>query len=321
MDQPRTAPPGTAPVISAAVRATTALPAAVLGSATAGIAYASLYERNRWTLRRLDVPVLAPGSAPLRVLHLSDLHMTAGQRSKQEWVASLAALEPDLVVDTGDNLAGVDAVPGTLRALEPLLDLPGAFVLASNDYYAPRPKNPLKYFKRDHVRVHGDELPWRDLRDAMAARGWVDLTNARGELVVGGRRIAFAGVDDSHLDRDRYDDVAGPADPAADLRIGLAHPPEPRVLDRFAADGYDLLLCGHTHGGQLRVPFYGALVTNCGIDRARVRWLHRWVEPSAATPRGSWLHVSAGLGTSPYAPYRFACPPEATLLTLTARQG
>ena len=303
------------------MRATTALPAAVLGSATAGIAYASLYERNRWTLRRFDVPVLAPGSAPLRVLHLSDLHMTAGQRSKQEWVASLAALEPDLVVDTGDNLAGHDAVPGTLRALEPLLDLPGAFVMASNDYYAPRPKNPLKYFTSDHKRVHGDELPWRDLRDAMAARGWIDLTNARGELVAGGRRIAFAGVDDSHLHRDRYDLVAGPAEPTADLRIGLAHSPEPRVLDRFAADGHDLLLCGHTHGGQLRVPFYGALVTNCGIDRDRVRWLHRWAGPSPANPHGTWLHVSAGLGTSPYAPARFACPPEATLITLTARQG
>lgn len=303
------------------MRATTALPAAVLGSATAGIAYASLYERNHWTLRRFDVPVLAPGSAPLRVLHLSDLHMTAGQRSKQEWVASLAELQPDLVVDTGDNLAGHDAVPGTLRALEPLLHLPGAFVMASNDYYAPRPKNPLKYFKRDHVRVHGDELPWRDLRDALAARGWLDLTNARGELTVAGRRIAFAGVDDSHLRLDRYDLVAGPADPTADLRIGLAHSPEPRVLDRFAADGHDLLLCGHTHGGQLRVPFYGALVTNCGIDRARVRWLHRWAEPSAGNPHGTWLHVSAGLGTSPYAPARFACPPEATLLTLTARRA
>jgi predicted MPP superfamily phosphohydrolase len=302
------------------VRATTALPAAVLGSATAGIAYASLYERNRWTLRRFHVPVLAPGSAPLRVLHLSDLHMTAAQRSKQEWVASLARLEPDLVVDTGDNLAGMDAVPGTLRALEPLLDLPGVFVMASNDYYAPRPKNPLKYFKREHKRVHGDDLPWRDLRDGMTRRGWLDLTNARGELVVGGRRIVFAGVDDSHLRLDRYDLVAGPADPSADLRIGLAHSPEPRVLDRFAADGHDLLLCGHTHGGQLRVPFYGALVTNCGIDRDRVRWLHRWAEPSPAHPHGTWLHVSAGLGTSPYAPYRFACPPEATLLTLTARQ-
>jgi predicted MPP superfamily phosphohydrolase len=301
------------------VRATTAVPSAVLASAITGIAYASLYERNRWTLRRFDVPVLAPGSKPLRVLHLSDLHMTADQRSKQAWVASLAELEPDLVVDTGDNLAGHDAVPGTLRALEPLLDLPGAFVLGSNDYYAPKPKNPLKYFKRHHKRVHGDPLPWRDLRDGLTRRGWLDLTNATGELVVGGRRIVFGGVDDSHVRRDRYDRIAGPADAGADLRLGLAHSPEPRVLDRFAADGYDLLLCGHTHGGQLRIPFYGALVTNCGIDRDRVRWLHRWAEPAAGHPAGTWLHVSAGLGTSPYAPARFACPPEATLLTLTPR--
>ncbi|MDP9390742.1 MAG: metallophosphoesterase [Actinomycetota bacterium] len=297
----------------------TAVPAATVTTGVVVTAYASLYERTRWTLRRFDVPVLAPGSAPLTVLQISDLHMTAGQRSKQDWVASLAELEPDLVIDTGDNLAGHDAVPGTLRALEPLLDRPGAFVMASNDYYAPRPKNPFKYFRTEHKRVHGPPLPWRDLRDGMTARGWLDLTNAAGELVVDGRRIVFAGVDDSHLKRDRYDLVSGPADRSAEVRIGLAHSPEPRVLDRFAADGYDLLLCGHTHGGQLRVPFYGALVTNCGINRARARWLHRWADPTPDSPAGTWLHVSAGLGTSPYAPVRFACPPEATLLTLTAR--
>jgi predicted MPP superfamily phosphohydrolase len=303
------------------VRWYTALPTAAVASGAAVTAYASLYERTRWTLRRFDVPVLAPGSAPLRILQISDLHMTAGQRSKQEWVAGLAELEPDLVIDTGDNLAGFDAVPGTLRALDPLLDRPGAFVLASNDYFAPRPKNPLKYFKKDHKRVQGEKLPWRDLRDGMLGRGWLDLTNATGALTVDGRRIVLGGVNDSHLRLDRYDEIAGPADPAAAVRIGLAHSPEPRVLDRFAADGYDLVLCGHTHGGQLRVPGYGALVTNCGIDRDRARWLHRWAHPSSAHPNGTWLHVSAGLGTSPYAPIRFACPPEATLLTLTARES
>jgi uncharacterized protein len=52
-----------------------------------------------------------------------------------------------------------------------------------------------------------------------------------------------------------------------------------------------------------------------------VRWLHRWADPAPGRPNGTWLHVSAGLGTSPYAPVRFACPPEATLLTLTARES
>src|SRR5690349_7388995 len=210
---------GGRPVPWVIMRWYTAVPSAALATGAGVTAYASLYERTRWTLRRFDVPVLTPGSRPLSILQLSDLHMTAGQTSKQEWVRGLAELEPDLVVDTGDNLAGFDAVGPTLRALEPLLERPGAFVMGSNDYYAPRPKNPLKYFKQNHKRVHGQKLPWGDLRDGMLERGWIDLTNTRGELTVDGRRIAFAGVDDPHLKFDRYDRVAGAADRDADLRI------------------------------------------------------------------------------------------------------
>ena len=103
----------------------------------------------------------------------------------------------------------------------------------------------------------------------------------------------------------------GPANPAANLTLGLTHSPEPRVLDRFAADGYQLVMAGHTHGGQLCVPFYGAIVTNCELDRSRAKGPSRW---GARTQ----LHVSAGIGTSPYAPLRFCCRPEATLLTLVA---
>jgi predicted MPP superfamily phosphohydrolase len=294
--------------------ARTRLPLALAAAGFVTLGYAALVERNRFTLRRFDVPVLPPGSAPLRVLHLSDLHLTAGQRRKQAWIRGLDALDPDLVVNTGDTIAGPDAVGPTLDALGPLLARPGAFVFGNNDFYAPRPKNPLKYFVTEHKRVFGAPLPWQDLRDDLLAAGWVDATHARATIKAGGRQVAVAGVDDPHLKRDRYGHIAGPADATADVRLGLTHSPEPRVVSRFAADGYDLVLAGHTHGGQLRVPFLGALVTNSGIDRARARWLHRWDDTT-------WLHVSAGLGTSPYAPVRFACPPEATLLTLTARPG
>ena len=83
----------------------------------------------------------------------------------------------------------------------------------------------------------------------------------------------------------------------------------------MTADGADLVLAGHTHGGQLCVPMVGALVTNCDLPRRYAKGLHRW----SAAEQESWLHVSAGLGTSPYARVRFACPPEATLLTLAPR--
>ncbi|BBF99245.1 MULTISPECIES: metallophosphoesterase [Pseudonocardia] len=288
------------------------LAAATATAGAAGIGYAAGIERRHWTLRRAELPVLEPGARPLRILHLSDLHLTPGQRSKIRWVAALAALEPDLVINTGDNLAHPDAVPGVLTALGRLLDRPGAFVFGSNDYYGPTPKNPARYLRRSGGRrIHGAPLPWTDLRAAFREHGWVDATHTRQLLEVDGRSVRIAGVDDPHLNRDRYPRIAG-HDPDADLRLGLTHSPEPRVLDGFAADGYDLVLAGHTHGGQLRLPGYGAIVTNCGIDRSRARGTSRWGSHTR-------LHVSAGLGTSPYAPVRFACPPEASLLTLVAR--
>jgi predicted MPP superfamily phosphohydrolase len=316
------------------------LPAArrlVAGSAVlaaTALAYSVGYERTAFTLRRVDVPVLAPGSRPLRVLHLSDVHMTPGQLAKQRLLAGLVELEPDLVVHTGDHLASPSSVPVVLRAYGGLLDRPGVFVFGSNDYYAPVLKNPARYLlpAAGSKRNLGPLLPWRPLRDALTARGWFDLTNRHDQIEVDGRTIALVGVDDPHL---RYDDlaaVAGPAPTDVDLSLAVAHAPYLRVLDQWNAEGWRLLMAGHTHGGQLRVPGYGALVTNCDLDRARARGLH---QHSARNPVGdsvadgaadgvaggapSWLHVSAGLGTSPYAPVRFCCPPEATLLTLVGR--
>ncbi len=280
----------------------------------AGTAYSAGIEVRRWTLRQSTLPVLPIGATPLRILHISDLHMVPNQRSKQRWLANLVDLQPDLVVNTGDNLAHQQAVPAVLRALQPLMTLPGVFVFGNNDYYGPKPKNPAHYLMRTGKKIRGVPLPWADLRAAFSEHGWLDLSNARRELTVAGRRIAVAGVDDPHLRRDRYQRIAGRADPTADFRLGLTHSPEPRVLDAFAADGYDLVLAGHTHGGQLRLPGYGAIVTNCGLDRSRARGASRW---GAHT----WLHVSAGIGTSPFAPVRFACPPEASLLMLVPRHS
>ncbi|WP_174256007.1 metallophosphoesterase [Phytoactinopolyspora mesophila] len=289
------------------------------GLALGGLAYAAGYEVRSYRLRRFEVPVLPPGSRPIRVLHVSDLHMTPNQQSKIEWVRGLAALEPDLVVNTGDNLAHSEAVSAVLYAFEPLLSRPGVFVFGSNDYYSPRPKNPAAYLlpTRGAARVHQPDLPWRDLRDGLTDAGWLDLTNARGDLTVADHRLSFAGVDDPHLGRDRYNAVAGPPVAGTDLAIGVTHAPYLRVLDAMAADGYRLLLAGHTHGGQLCVPGYGALVTNCDLDTDRVKGVSR--HPADGGPDTAWMHVSAGLGTSPYTPVRFACPPEASLLKLVAR--
>lgn len=291
-----------------------------LGAAT--LAWSAGVEVRAFVVRRVEARVLPPGHRPLRVLHLSDLHLTPSQRRKRAWLASLAALEPDLVVDTGDNLAHRDAVDPVLEGLGGLLDRPGAFVMGSNDYFAPTARNPLWYLFPDDGRrqTHTPQLPHRELRAALTDHGWLDLTNTSARLQLGDTSIALVGVDDPHLEYDDLPAVAGAAPADVDLRIGVTHAPYLRVLDQYAADGYELVLAGHTHGGQVCLPFKGALVTNCDLEPARAKGLHR--HPAASRPDDpgtSWLHVSAGAGTSPYAPVRLCCRPEATLLTLLPR--
>lgn len=297
-----------------------------LGVAGAGaVAYGSLIERNAFTLRRFVVPVLPAGHEPIDVLHLSDIHLMPRQKRKLEWIASLAELRPQAIVNTGDNISHPESIAPLMAALEPFYDLPGAFVLGSNDYFAPGRKNPVDYLRGKRRRPTTPRLPTDVLVAGFDEVGWTDLTNTRGRMRVGGADLELVGLDDPHLEYDRYDLVAGPADETADLTVGIVHAPYTRVLDAMVADGAGLVIAGHTHGGQLAVPFYGALVTNCDLDTTRVKGVSRWWPgangiPSEQAPGdAAWMHVSAGLGTSPYAPVRFACRPEATLLTLTPR--
>ena len=308
---------------------------AAVGASLAGLGllgYAFL-EASLPVLRRVDVPVLAAGEPPVTLLHLSDLHLTDRTEARVAWVRRLARLRPDVVIDTGDNLSFANGLEPLGRALAPFLGLPGAFVLGDHDYRTTVFKSPTRYLRSHPSPVYKDldeahvALPWTKVRDLQASGGWADLTNARGTISVGGRSIELVGVDDPHAERDAFPPAASPAGVTGDgpairggdgrpLRIGLLHAPYRRVLDAMSADGVDLALAGHTHGGQLCLPGVGALVTNCDLDRGRASGLSRW-PGRTGTAGGMHLYVSTGLGTSPYTPVRVACRPEATLLTLT----
>jgi predicted MPP superfamily phosphohydrolase len=270
------------------------------------VAYGVAVERHWYRLRRETVPVLPPGDAPRTVLHLSDFHLLARDRRRQRFLAELAELDTDLVVVTGDILGEPSALDASLEALSRFHPRLGAVaVLGSNDYYAPRPKNYLAYFRRRRrPRLPRGRNPWRELIEGLERMGWVVLANRQAKL----GDVELAGMNDPHI---RLDDPTVAVPPDGDwarLRIGVVHSPYQRSLNAFERSGYQLVLAGHTHGGQVRLPGVGALVTNCDLPRERVRGLSRW--------GSSWLHVSAGLGTSKFAPFRFACRPEATLLTL-----
>jgi uncharacterized protein len=282
---------------------------AVAGAACVG--YGILVERDWYRLRRERVEALDPGQAPLTVLHLSDLHMTASDARRVAFLERLAAEPVDLVVLTGDMLgepAGLGPVLEALGRFRPRLG--AVAVLGSNDYWAPRFRNPLTYFMGPSSRRgrSSPRNPWRELVEGLEARGWTVLSNHRGQL----GDVELAGLDDPHIRRDDpATAVPANGDARPRLRLGVVHSPYRRALDAFERNGYGLLLAGHTHGGQVCLPGVGALVTNCDLPRDRVRGLSRW--------GSSWLHVSAGLGTSKYAPFRFACRPEASLLTVVCR--
>lgn len=279
-------------------------------------------ERHLYTLRTETVPTLSRGAAPLRLLQLSDLHLAPWQEHRMRWVQGLAALSPDLVVLTGDLMGHLDALPALRRTLDVFRGVPGVFVHGSNDYYGPMLKNPLKYL-REPSRLSTRQQDIDNgalttyLRDDL---GFVDLNNAAADLRVAGNTLRFFGLNDPHI---RFDDAAlmrealDTLSPEAEVtsRIGVVHAPYVEPLNELLAERADLLLAGHTHGGQVRVPGIGALTSNSDLSPSKARGLSVWHDED----RAAFLHVSAGLGHSIYAPVRFACRPEASLITLTSR--
>ena len=267
-------------------------------------------------LRQVELPIFKQGQS-LRILHLSDLHLTPKQKNKIADLKKLSSLDPDLTIITGDFLAHQDSVPVVIDALAGLLSKPGFFVFGSNDYYAPTLKNPVSYlFSNSSGGRLGRNLPWLKLQTELVKAGWLNLNQRKLLTSINGITIEARGTDDAHLKRDNYGAVSGKRNPDAQLSIGVTHAPYLRLLDAMHQDNLDLIIAGHTHGGQVRLPlpnFLGgsrALTTNCDLPTWRARGLSKVADQP-------WLHVSAGVGTSPFAPFRLASPPEATLLTLT----
>lgn len=289
-------------------------------------AYGALVERRRWTVREETVPVLPPGARELTVLHLSDLHLAPWQHDKVEFVRSLAVFEPDLVVDTGDNLGHADSLPALERALRPFAGAVGVFAHGSNDYFAPVFKNPFRYLrgpsrKPEHAKPLDTDALNRLLGEDF---GWFDLNNRASAVELRGTRIEFFGAADAHRQWDRLEllpaEIAGMRESTGwsgdeVLRIGVTHAPYRRVLDAFVDEGAELIFAGHTHGGQVRIPGRPALVTNCDLPAWQASGLTVWSKERES----AFLEVSAGLGTAITAPVRFACPPEAIVLRLVPR--
>ena len=278
---------------------------AAVAAGAACVAYGVAIERRWYRLTRYRLDILpAAAERAITVLHLSDLHVVRGDDALRRFLQTLP--HADVTAVTGDILGEPEAVETAVELLRGVRGRAASyFVLGSNDYYIPKPLNPLRYFvpaeRRRRLVTRGRP---QDLVDQLAADGWTHLCNVRTTAELNGLDVELMGLDDPHIDR--QDLRVGPRRHPNRFGLGVVHSPDP--MPELAALGWNLVVYGHTHGGQVRMPLLGALVTNSYVPRRLVSGLVRF--------GSAFAHVSPGLGTSKYAPFRFLCRPEAALLEL-----
>jgi predicted MPP superfamily phosphohydrolase len=240
--------------------------------------------------QEIALPGLPPAWDGLSVLHLSDLHFNGSpDRAFFEWaLARGAAMNPDLVALTGDILdrhALADWLPSTLGQFRAPLGC--YFVLGNHDVY----DEPAR------IRAAVAALGWTDVGGTHVSR---DIDPNRGDGGGGGGPLLIAGTEVPWLGA--HPDVNGAS--GAGLRVLLSH--GPHDFGWAQRRGFDLVLAGHLHGGQVRLPLLGSI---CGGR----------YEAGTFQRGRTVMHVSRGLGQ--IAPLRFRCPPEITKLVLRAGGG
>jgi predicted MPP superfamily phosphohydrolase len=270
------------------------------------VLYGVFVERFRYRVIRHRLDILPAGAMPLVVLHVSDLHFVRRDPRKTRFLAGLPT--PDITVATGDFLAEPEAIETAVTGVRSVRGrLASWFVLGSNDYFAPKPLNYLAYFRKRGRRRRARRGRAPELTRSLIADGWVDLTNSRRTVSLDGADVEVLGLDDAHIRR--HDLRVAPRRTATRFGVAVMHSPD--SAPEATALGYELIVAGHTHGGQVRLPGIGALVTNCSMPPRLASGLVRM--------GSAVLHTSRGLGTSKYAPFRFWCRPEATYLELRPR--
>lgn len=278
----------------------------LLGGAVCCIGYGFI-EARLPRVRTHTLPVLPQSHPGIRILQISDTHLRKSNRRLRRFLDSLANEEYDFVLATGDLLGEPAALEDCTRLLNALKGRSGRFfVFGSSDYYAPGFKSYLDYFRKR--RRHSTRRnPTEEFRSSLVDDGWTDLSNQTKSLTIDGFSWQITGLDDPYLKRD--DKSLLVRTPEARFALCVVHDPAPHEI--AAEAGFDLIVSGHTHGGQVRFPLIGAVVTNSTTPTSRARWTTKL--------NGSYLFVSPGLGTGKFAPFRFMCRPEASVLELVAR--
>ena len=276
-----------------------------LGAAAVG-AYGIFIEPYRLRVRRLRlaIPSMRAADAAIRILHVTDLHLRAGDKRRVRMLHRLGSLEPDLLLLTGDLIHGgpdpAAELETAIAALAPIRARYGAYAVLGN---------------HDHVRRHrikgwlGHPLRFSDttpLVRTLEAHGIRVLTNTHASVTVRGQPLTLVGVDDPFYWQDDIRRATAGA-PRDTTRLLLAHSPD--IVRTLDDERFDLILCGHTHGGQVRLAESIVWHTNTRVPLPRNAGLMQ-LGPHR-------VYCSAGVGVS-VLPLRLNCPPEVGWIELVA---
>jgi predicted MPP superfamily phosphohydrolase len=270
---------------------------ACLGAGGLGLAgYSGLVEPFRLRVGRHEFKTRAPApDRPLKLLHLSDLHAS--------WAVSLGFIEeavelglqlkPDLICITGDFItrryAGFDSYSRVLARLSAAA--PAFACLGNHD-------------GGRWAEIHGGYQSTQPVRQLLQQSRIELLHNRCATLQINGRELKLTGVADAWSENLDLAAAFPPDDAGGDAsRILLSHNPDTKEFLKFHP--WDLLLCGHTHGGQVVLPWLGAPWTPVR-DKRFIAGMYSWDH--------RWIHITRGVGN--VHGVRFNCPPEVSLLTL-----
>jgi len=270
--------------------------------------YASRVAARSFRLEKVSVTTYGGGGKDrtFRILHLSDLHLSYPETDKLEFLEKVTDQEFDFVVITGDvfeNFAGIQFATSLLKRRPRL----GAYaVLGNHDYYNYSMLN--KIVGRINRRFR-HPMAYRDVSSMVEALERVGYTVLRNQSRTHDEGVHVVGIDYPGISPQLLEDLSKAPD--GYMILNLFH--MPKHLHLIQNSGAHLALGGHTHGGQIRIPGIGALITDSELARH---------EASGLVRRGDTIfHISRGLSADPRSNFRLFCPPAATIIEVTHKVG
>ncbi len=289
------------------------LAAVTLGLGAGLFYYGTRVETKRFRLEQLRVRTGTIGGATsgkqsLKILHISDLHLSGNDEEKVQFIRKITDEDYDLIVLTGDVFEFLDGLKfgPSLLSRRPRL---GAYaVFGNHDYYDYSIFNKTfgrlnrKYrhpARRNNIEPH---------RISLEAGGFKVLINE--SVLIAEENLFIVGIDYFGIKENELQKLMDKA-PVDALKLALFH--VPKYLDSFSKAGFHAAFGGHTHGGQIRVPGLGALITDSDLSRKNASGM--------VDVGGTKIHVSRGLGADPRSNIRLFCPPAATAIELIHGPG